>query len=83
MCLICRDLDKLTLVETVNNFKEMKNDIGKEHKLELIKLIGFKIDNEWGTISKKDFPEWDAAFTWILTYSMMPGNNQDLWRFTW
>ena len=36
MCLICRDLDNLTFIEAVNNYREIKNEIKDQHLAELV-----------------------------------------------
>tara|TARA_A100001515_G_scaffold3508_1_gene3521 strand:+ start:961 stop:1149 length:189 start_codon:yes stop_codon:yes gene_type:complete len=54
MCIICVDLakDKLTPLEARNNLGEMRNSIEKDHRLEVLKLIWKKEEeqeyyNEW------------------------------------
>ena len=48
MCLICAGLvtDKLTVSEARKNFGEMREQIDKEHRLEVLKMIWKKEDEE-------------------------------------
>ena len=48
MCIICVDLvkDKLTPLEARNNLGEMRNSIEKEHRLEVLKLIWKKEEEQ-------------------------------------
>jgi len=49
MCLICVELtkDKLSPIEARRNLGEMRNNIEKEHILDVIKLIWKKEDEEY------------------------------------
>jgi len=49
MCLICIELekDKLTSLEARRNLGEMSEQIVKDHKLEVLKLIWQKEDEEY------------------------------------
>jgi len=54
MCIICVDLtkDRLTPLEARNNLGEMRDSIEKDHRLEVLKLIWKKEEeeeyyNEW------------------------------------
>ena len=49
MCIICVDLakDKLTPLEARNNLGEMRNSIEKDHRLEVLKLIWKKEEEEY------------------------------------
>ena len=49
MCLICSSLaaDKLTALEARNNLKEMIEIIEKDHRLEVLKMIWEKEDEEY------------------------------------
>tara|TARA_R100000234_G_scaffold119509_1_gene102668 strand:- start:1112 stop:1300 length:189 start_codon:yes stop_codon:yes gene_type:complete len=48
MCIICVDLakDKLTPLEARNNLGEMRNSIEKDHRLEVLKLIWKKEEEQ-------------------------------------
>ena len=48
MCLICAGLvtDKLTVSEARKNLGEMRQQIDKEHRLEVLKMIWKKEDEE-------------------------------------
>tara|TARA_R110000824_G_scaffold232791_3_gene420960 strand:+ start:4698 stop:4934 length:237 start_codon:yes stop_codon:yes gene_type:complete len=48
MCLICIEIekDKLTTKEARNNLSELRDDMSKEHRLEVLKLIWKKEDEE-------------------------------------
>ena len=57
MCIICVDLtkDRLTPLEARNNLGEMRDSIEKDHRLEVLKLIWKKEEeeyyNEWNNNS--------------------------------
>ena len=55
MCLICIEIekDKLTTKEARNNLSELRDDMSKEHRLEVLKLIWKKEDEEYD--SMKDY----------------------------
>ena len=50
MCLICVELKKnsLTSIEARDNLKEMRETIKKDHRLEVLRRIWDKEDEEWG-----------------------------------
>jgi hypothetical protein len=49
MCIICVDLakDRLTPLEARGNLGEMRNSIEKDHRLEVLKLIWKKEEEEF------------------------------------
>tara|TARA_Y100000034_G_C6827415_1_gene373178 strand:- start:300 stop:491 length:192 start_codon:yes stop_codon:yes gene_type:complete len=58
MCLICIELkkEKLTSVEARSNLKEMHKVIEKDHRIEVLRLIWQKEDEEW------EEPAWEDLF---------------------
>ena len=49
MCLICVELqkNKLTSLEARDNLNEMRKSIEKDHRIEVLRLIWRKEDEEW------------------------------------
>ena len=58
MCLICTELEKekLTSLEARSNLKEMHKVIEKSHRIEVLRLIWQKEDEEW------EEPAWEDLF---------------------
>ncbi len=57
MCLICVELqrNKLTSLEARNNLNEMQESIEKDHRIEVLRLIWWKEDEEWQYLASEEY----------------------------
>ena len=57
MCLICVELqkNKLTSLEARDNLNEMRKSIEKDHRIEVLRLIWRKEDEEWQYSASEEY----------------------------